>query len=187
MPLGSHPDPFDQAPIDVSGFTSGPVSLQRSRKEGSKEGGGSWDHTLLPDPPSDTDESRQQRLISLLLSHGWQQVAGDQQGGRSSSVAPCRRVGAWKSRSPPFSSLLLTCLRVIEHRRWIKIGQFHLCSQKCAGLYLTLWLDRTDLLFTSFKTRWWLSCQKSSELSAPCIMWVCSCGPAAQIQVLKSF
>lgn len=45
MPLRPNPGPFDQAPVDVSGFTSGPC-----RGQGRKEGD-SWDHTLSPDLP----------------------------------------------------------------------------------------------------------------------------------------
>lgn len=37
MPLGSNPGPFDQASVDVSGFTSGPGSPRRRGKEGRRQ------------------------------------------------------------------------------------------------------------------------------------------------------
>lgn len=140
MPLGSNPGPFDQAPVDVSGFTSGPC-----RGQGRKEGD-SWDHTLSPDLPEWRWWEPWMQLSSLF-SQSWQKIAGWEPG----CCRPCT------PPSPLFHPHSPN--KVMELRRRIKRCPFCSCRQSvwvcCVTLLLLGW-GRADLLPTNLKTGWWL-------------------------------
>lgn len=190
MPLGSNPGPFDQTPIDVSGFTSGPGSPQRRGKEGRRQ---LRSHPVAwHSPPC--------RVTPVRTSNEGSSASSPTDGKR---LQETRRVGGLAASRPaearvpenltPHPSPVFhphAPNKVTEHRRWIQRCPFCLRRQNvlvCHALPLLQGLGRTNVQPTSFETGRWLLCQKSRELSPACIAWVCSYGPPAFEELLALF